>query len=95
MYLILQRAFQLKALILLLLQVKINFIYDSIVSRDLYFLKVHHGIFMSTKEPYICFGFKFGDVSYISDTNFIPPETMKLIEGKSRIFVLDCLRCKL
>lgn len=57
-------------------------------------LAVHHGIYLTTKEPYICFGFRFGDVSYISDTNFIPPATMELIQGKSRVFVVDCLRCK-
>ncbi|CAO3639257.1 unnamed protein product [Mucor hiemalis] len=55
-------------------------------------LAVHHGIYMTTKEPYICFGFKFGDVSYISDTNHIPEETMELIREKSRVFVVDCLR---
>lgn len=55
----------------------------------------HHGIYQTTKEPYICYGFKFDGVSYISDTNFIPPETMDIIQGKSRVFVVDCLRCKL
>lgn len=57
-------------------------------------LAAHHGIYLTTKEPYICYGFKFGDVSYISDTNFIPAETMALIQEKSRVFVVDCLRCK-
>ncbi|CAO0802931.1 unnamed protein product [Mucor circinelloides] len=55
-------------------------------------LVAHHGIYLTTKEPYICYGFRFGGVSYISDTNFIPPSTMELIQGKSRVFVVDCLR---
>ncbi|KAI8645858.1 beta-lactamase-like protein [Parasitella parasitica] len=57
-------------------------------------LASHHGIYLTTKEPYICYGFRFGDVSYISDTNFIPPSTMELMQGKSRVFVVDCLRLK-
>jgi phosphoribosyl 1,2-cyclic phosphodiesterase len=47
---------------------------------------------MTTKEPYICYGFQFDGISYISDTNYIPPETMGIIQGKSRIFIVDCLR---
>jgi phosphoribosyl 1,2-cyclic phosphodiesterase len=50
---------------------------------------------MTNRAPYICYGFKFDGVSYISDTNFIPADTMKLIQDKSRVFVVDCLRCKL
>ncbi|KAI7907718.1 beta-lactamase-like protein [Cokeromyces recurvatus] len=57
-------------------------------------LAAHHGSYGIEKKPYICFGFKFDGVSYISDTNYIPPETMKLIKEKSRIFIVDCLRCK-
>ncbi|KAI9257911.1 beta-lactamase-like protein [Sporodiniella umbellata] len=57
-------------------------------------LQVHHGIYQATKAPYFCYGFKFGDVSYISDTNHIPQETMQLIQGKSRLFIVDCLRGK-
>ncbi|CAO3701792.1 unnamed protein product [Rhizopus stolonifer] len=55
-------------------------------------LPVHHGIYQTTREPYFCFGFKFGGVSYISDTSHIPEKTMELIEGKTRIFIVDCLR---
>ncbi|EIE84792.1 hypothetical protein RO3G_09502 [Rhizopus delemar RA 99-880] len=55
-------------------------------------LPAYHGIYQTTKEPYYCYGFKFDNVSYISDTNHIPPATMELIQGKSRIFIVDCLR---
>ncbi|KAI8087224.1 beta-lactamase-like protein [Thamnidium elegans] len=54
-------------------------------------LAVHHGIYMTTREPYICYGFKFDNVSYISDTNYIPQDTMEIIK-RSRVFVVDCLR---
>lgn len=58
-------------------------------------LPVHHGIYLSSGEPYWCLGFKIGDaVSYISDTNYIPPDTMKrIISGPpNQVFVVDCLR---
>ena len=55
---------------------------------------VHHGKYMTTNAPYLCYGFYFDGVSYISDTNYIPPETMAIMKGQSRIFVVDCLRCK-
>ncbi|KAI9310228.1 beta-lactamase-like protein [Dichotomocladium elegans] len=57
-------------------------------------LPVHHGIYLSTGEPYWCLGFKFGRTSYISDTNYIPPETMKRITTgePTSVFVIDCLR---
>lgn len=48
---------------------------------------------MTTREPYICYGFKFDNISYISDTNYIPQDTMETIK-QSRVFVVDCLRCK-
>ncbi|KAI8390303.1 beta-lactamase-like protein [Blakeslea trispora] len=55
-------------------------------------LSVHHGKYMTTNAPYLCYGFYFDGVSYISDTNYIPPETMAIMQGRSRIFVVDCLR---
>ncbi|KAI9012558.1 beta-lactamase-like protein [Phycomyces nitens] len=66
----------------------------SISGLDFTPLKVHHGIYFTTGQPYLCYGFQFGGVSYISDTNFIPPETMDQIKQKSRVFVVDCLREK-
>lgn len=39
------------------------------------------------------FGFRFGDFTYITDANYIPPESMKLIRG-SKVIVLDALRRK-
>ncbi|WP_296703079.1 MBL fold metallo-hydrolase [Algoriphagus sp.] len=38
-------------------------------------------------------GFRIGDFTYITDTNFIPDESMKLIEG-SKILVLNALQKK-
>ncbi|KAL1930839.1 hypothetical protein VTP01DRAFT_9976 [Rhizomucor pusillus] len=65
--------------------------------HDLEFLPlpVHHGLYLSTGEPYWCYGFKMGNISYVSDTNYIPPETMeriKYVNGPSKIFIIDCLR---
>tara|TARA_B100001750_G_C15400705_1_gene542491 strand:- start:186 stop:1034 length:849 start_codon:yes stop_codon:yes gene_type:complete len=48
-------------------------------------LPVMHG-------PYLdVFGFRFGNVSYISDTSLIPKETEKIING-TEILILDALR---
>lgn len=58
---------------------------------------VHHGIYLSSGEPYWCLGFKIGHViSYISDTNYIPPDTMeRIVSGQpNQVFVVDCLRGK-
>lgn len=38
-------------------------------------------------------GFRIGDFTYITDTNFIPDESMKLIEG-SKVVVLNALQKK-
>lgn len=37
------------------------------------------------------YGFRVGDLSYITDTNFIPPEEMKKIAG-TRILIINALR---
>ena len=39
------------------------------------------------------YGFRFGDVAYCTDTNKIPPESWRLLEGL-RVLVLDALRYK-
>jgi phosphoribosyl 1,2-cyclic phosphate phosphodiesterase len=39
------------------------------------------------------FGFRIGDFSYITDANFIPPESMDIIRG-SKVIILDALRHK-
>jgi len=36
-------------------------------------------------------GFRFGDFSYVTDANFIPAESMKLLEG-TEILILDALQ---
>ncbi|KAF7727829.1 hypothetical protein EC973_006942 [Apophysomyces ossiformis] len=55
-------------------------------------LPVHHGIYFTTNEPYWCYGLQFAGISYISDTNHIPDDTMERMNGKTRLLVLDCLR---
>lgn len=37
------------------------------------------------------YGFRVGDLTYITDTNFIPAEEMEKIKG-SRILIINCLR---
>ncbi len=39
------------------------------------------------------YGFRIGDFSYITDANFIPEETMKLLKG-TKVMVLNALRLK-
>ena len=47
-------------------------------------LRLRHGMFD-------VLGFRFGNVAYCTDTNFIPPTTMSLLAGLD-VLVLDCLR---
>jgi len=56
-------------------------------------LPVEHGMYFSEgpAKPYMCMGFRIGDLSYISDANSVPAETKRKIEG-SRILILDALR---
>lgn len=54
---------------------------------------VHHGIYFTTQEPYIYVGFRFDDICYVSDCNFIPEETFTKMNG-SEIVILDALHCK-
>lgn len=56
-------------------------------------LPVEHGRYFSEghTKPYMCMGFRIGGVSYVSDTNRIPDETKRKIEG-SRVLILDALR---
>jgi len=43
------------------------------------------------EEPYMCMGFRIGDMSYISDVNEVPEETKMKIDG-TRILIIDALR---
>lgn len=61
--------------------------------KHLWSYKVRHGTYIKGGDPYWCLGFRFGSVSYISDTNLIPEATEELIRG-SKVFVLDALRGK-
>ncbi|EEB06591.2 hydrolase [Schizosaccharomyces japonicus yFS275] len=56
-------------------------------------LPVHHGSYFGEQKskPFWCMGFRICNLSYISDTNFIPPSTKSLMEG-SKVVVLDALR---
>lgn len=56
-------------------------------------LPVEHGMYFADglARPYMCMGFRIGEVSYISDTNRIPDDTKEKIQG-SRILILDALR---
>ena len=56
-------------------------------------LPVEHGIYFTDRlaRPYMCMGFRIGQLSYISDANRVPDETKRKIEG-SRILILDALR---
>jgi phosphoribosyl 1,2-cyclic phosphate phosphodiesterase len=47
-------------------------------------LRLRHGIFN-------VLGFRFGDLAYCTDTNFIPDETWPLLGGLDTL-ILDCLR---
>jgi Beta-lactamase superfamily domain len=58
-------------------------------------LPVEHGMYFSEEpfRPYMCMGFRIGEVSYISDASRISDETKSKIEG-SRVLILDALREK-
>jgi len=47
-------------------------------------LRLRHGVFD-------VLGFRFGDLAYCTDTNFIPEETFEKLDGLD-VFILDCLR---
>ncbi|KAH0590287.1 hypothetical protein H2248_000449 [Termitomyces sp. 'cryptogamus'] len=53
------------------------------------------------KNPYLCFGFKFGhDIVYISDVSYIPEDKWPIVESRPSngralpVLVLDCLRLR-
>eukprot|EP01098_Paradermamoeba_levis_P010311 TRINITY_DN4331_c0_g1_i2.p1 TRINITY_DN4331_c0_g1~~TRINITY_DN4331_c0_g1_i2.p1 ORF type:complete len:102 (+),score=26.41 TRINITY_DN4331_c0_g1_i2:95-400(+) len=54
-------------------------------------ITVHHGIIASTSQPYLCLGFRFLGVSYLSDCCGISPEEEEKIKG-SNVIILDVLR---
>ncbi|CAG8440035.1 13060_t:CDS:10 [Ambispora leptoticha] len=56
-------------------------------------LPVHHGVHFTSKEPFINLGFRFDNITYISDCNFIPEQTQEKIKG-SKLFILDALSHK-
>ncbi|KAJ2111097.1 hypothetical protein IW146_005607 [Coemansia sp. RSA 922] len=55
-------------------------------------LRVEHGTH-SDGRPFYFTGFRFDDVSYLSDVSRIPDETRPLIEG-SRLLIIDALKWK-
>ncbi|KAF9974831.1 hypothetical protein BGZ73_001691 [Actinomortierella ambigua] len=54
-------------------------------------LPVEHGRYFSKNEPFWSLGFRFGDVSWISDCNSIPDTTTAKVAG-SKILFVDGLR---
>jgi phosphoribosyl 1,2-cyclic phosphodiesterase len=56
-------------------------------------LPVEHGMYFSEgpPKPYMCMGFRIGDLSYVSDASSVPEETKRKIEG-SRVLILDALK---
>jgi len=48
-------------------------------------LKVFHG------APYVCLGYRFGNITYISDCSEIPDETRALLKG-TELLIIDSLR---
>ncbi|CAG8512656.1 6110_t:CDS:2 [Funneliformis mosseae] len=56
-------------------------------------LPAHHGKYFTTDEPYIYVGYRFENISYISDCNFIPDDTLTKMQG-SDIMILDSLDYK-
>ncbi|KAG0214775.1 hypothetical protein BGX28_001410 [Mortierella sp. GBA30] len=54
-------------------------------------LPVHHGIYMSTGEPFWSLGFRFKDLSWVSDCSTIPDSTTDKIRG-SKVLVIDGLK---
>jgi len=59
-------------------------------------LPVIHGKYHSQGkegQPYICLGFRIGDMSYLSDVNRVPPAAKAKIDG-TRILIVDALRKK-
>ncbi|KAI8899410.1 beta-lactamase-like protein [Globomyces pollinis-pini] len=53
--------------------------------------EVEHG--KALDKPYYALGYRFGDLTYISDTNSIPDRALDIIDGSS-VLVIDALRLK-
>ncbi|KAG0233754.1 hypothetical protein BGW42_007214 [Actinomortierella wolfii] len=54
-------------------------------------LLVEHGRYFTKNEPYFSLGFRFGDVSWVSDCSLIPDTTTAKIAG-SKILFIDGLK---
>ncbi|KAF9110409.1 hypothetical protein BGX27_006368 [Mortierella sp. AM989] len=54
-------------------------------------LPVHHGKYMSTGEPFWSLGFRFRDISWVSDCSHVPESTTAKIQG-SRTLIMDGLK---
>lgn len=53
-------------------------------------IPVQHGLY-SDGRPYMSMGYRFGDLTYISDVNYVPPESMDKIKGSS-VVIIDALK---
>ncbi|CAG8551167.1 4838_t:CDS:2 [Diversispora eburnea] len=70
-----------------------KFQWNLIDSKTPFTIEVHHGVYFTTREPYIYVGFRFDNICYISDCSYIPEETFDKIHG-SEIVILDSLNCE-
>ncbi|KAJ3381453.1 hypothetical protein HDU84_005115 [Entophlyctis sp. JEL0112] len=68
-----------------------GFLQFSVEELNVVAFPVQHG-FAAGGAPYYCTAFQFPRVTYVSDTNFIPPDSEQLIKEDGNILVLDCLR---
>ncbi|KAG5440526.1 hypothetical protein PCK2_000460 [Pneumocystis canis] len=70
------------------------FTVESCGNITIYPLRVQHGVFQDdggVKLPFYIVGYRIDNLSYISDTNAIPDETVSIIKG-TEFLVLDSLR---
>ncbi|KAJ1551460.1 hypothetical protein HK096_010686 [Nowakowskiella sp. JEL0078] len=70
-----------------------EFLMDSFFIEELevFPFRVEHGKFGPEQSIYYSLGFRFEDITYISDTNSIPESSYELIAG-SNLLVLDALK---
>ncbi|KAG4303039.1 hypothetical protein PCK1_000705 [Pneumocystis canis] len=70
------------------------FTVESCGNITIYPLRVQHGVFQDDKGvklPFYIVGYRIDNLSYISDANAIPDETLNIIKG-TEFLVLDSLR---
>lgn len=53
-------------------------------------IKVEHGLEADGLTPFECYGFRFGNVAYLSDISGISYESLSKLEGV-QVLIVDCL----